>query len=83
MVGATERERHPRVPIVLRDKEAGGNQLSVEIEEELELQESQGNRFFERLIELIRKEADEQMRREDEDEEDEAYNGGVSEDSEN
>jgi hypothetical protein len=83
MVRATERGRHPRVPIVLRDKEAGRNQLSVEIEKELELQESQGVRFFERLIELIRREANEQIREEDEDDEDEVYYGGVSEDSEN
>jgi len=83
MVRATERGRPPRVPIVLRDKEAGRNQLSVEIENELKLQESHGSRFFERLIELIRKEADQQMRDEDEDDDDEAYYGGVSEDSEN
>ena len=45
------------------------------------MQETQGNNFFERLIELIREEAEEQMKREDE--EDDAYESGTSEDSEN
>ena len=80
-VRETEHWRRSRVPIVLRDQEAGTNQLSVEVEEELELQETQGNNFFERLIELIREEAEEQMKREDE--EDDAYESGTSEDSEN
>ncbi|RPA91059.1 hypothetical protein L873DRAFT_1820083 [Choiromyces venosus 120613-1] len=79
-VQETECGCRPRVPIVLRDKEASRGQLSVEVEEELELQETQGGRFFEWLIQLIREEADEQMK---EEEDDESYDGGISEDSEN
>ena len=70
----------PRVPIVLRDKEIKRRQLAAEVEEELKLQEKWGSRFFEQLIQLIRKEAEEQMR---EEEGDESYNSGSSEDSEN
>jgi len=80
MVRETERGHRPRVPIILRDREAGRHQLSVEVEEELELQETQGNRFFERLIQLINEEADEQMK---EEEDDGAYQSGTSENSEN
>ncbi|RPA90538.1 hypothetical protein L873DRAFT_433031 [Choiromyces venosus 120613-1] len=79
-VRESERGCRPRVPIVLSHKEASRGQLSAEVEEELELQETQGGRFFERLIQLIREEADEQMK---EEEDDESYDGGISEDSEN
>ena len=77
----TEHGRRPRVPIVLRDQEAGTNPLSVEVEEELDLQETQGHNILEGLIELIREEAEDQMKREDE--EDDAYERGTSEDLEN
>ncbi|RPA95357.1 hypothetical protein L873DRAFT_1813062 [Choiromyces venosus 120613-1] len=79
-VRETKRGCRPRVPIVLRDKEVSRGQLSAEVEEELELQETQGGRFFERLIQLIREEADEQMKEEEDDESDD---GGISKDSEN
>jgi len=78
-VRETERGRRPRVPIVLRDHEAERDQLSAEVEEELELQETQGSRFFERLIQLIREEAEEQMKEEEED----SYESETSENSEN
>ena len=51
------------VPIVSRYQEAGTNQLSVEVVEKLELQETQGNNLFEHLIELIREKAEERIKR--------------------
>ncbi|KAG0128250.1 hypothetical protein HOY82DRAFT_612196 [Tuber indicum] len=68
---STLRKHRPRVPIIMRDKNMTQKGLSAEVEEELELQKSGGNRFFEELVELIRKQAKEQMREEDEYEEEE------------
>ena len=61
---------HPRVPIVMRDRNKARQEVSAEVEEELEWQRSGGNNFFERLVEFIKQQAQEQMRREDEEEED-------------
>jgi len=52
--------------------------MSAEVEEELEWQQSGGNRFFEDLIKLIKRQAKEQIKYEEEDEEDE-----LSDESEN
>ncbi|KAG0134930.1 hypothetical protein HOY82DRAFT_601806 [Tuber indicum] len=60
--------RRPKVPIVLRDKTMDKSGLSAEVEEELEWQESGGTGFFERLIDLIKQEAKEQIREEDREE---------------
>jgi len=79
-IGGNERGCRPRVAIVLRDQEASRDQLSVEVEEELQLPETQGYKFFERLIKLIRDEAEEQMK---EEEDEDGYESGTSEDSEN
>ncbi|KAG0135514.1 hypothetical protein HOY82DRAFT_536688 [Tuber indicum] len=68
---STLRKHRPRVPIIMRDKNMSQKGLSAEVEEELELQKSGGNRFFEELVELIRKQAKEQMREEDEYEDEE------------
>jgi len=79
-VRETERGSRPRVPIILRDREASRDQLAAEVEEELELQETQGNGFFECLIRLIIDEAEKKMK---EEEDDDAYESGTSENSEN
>ena len=72
-------QRHrPRVPIVMRDKDAERQEVSTEVEEELEWQRSGGSMFFEDLVKLIKKQAKEQMKDEDEEEE-----GGRSDESEN
>ncbi|RPA89675.1 hypothetical protein L873DRAFT_616885 [Choiromyces venosus 120613-1] len=68
-VKQTSEERQPRVPIVLRDRTTVGSGLSAEVEEELELQQSGGTRFFEDLIALIKQEADRQIREENDEEE--------------
>jgi len=60
-----------RVPIVMRDRNADQREMSTEVEEDLEWQQSGGNRFFEDLIELIKRQAKEQIKYEEEDEEDE------------
>jgi len=74
--------RHrPRVPIVMRDRSADRREMSPEVEEELEWQQSGGNRFFEDLIELIKRQAKEQIKYEEEDEEDEEDE--LSDESEN
>ncbi|RPB01520.1 hypothetical protein L873DRAFT_1788206 [Choiromyces venosus 120613-1] len=70
----------PRVPIVLRDKEASRHEMSAEVEEELEWQQAGGKRFFEELIDLIKRQAHEQMQEEDEEE---GEDGVLSDDSEN
>lgn len=62
--------QQPRIPIVLRDKSGADYKLSAEVEEELEWQRCRGRRFFEELVELIKREADEQIRDEDENEDD-------------
>jgi len=72
-------QRHrPRVPIVMRDTNAQQREMSSEVEEELEWQRSGGSRFFENLVELIKKQAKEQIKYENEEEED-----GLSDGSEN
>ncbi|KAG0135427.1 hypothetical protein HOY82DRAFT_536723 [Tuber indicum] len=68
--GSSMKKQGPRVPIVLRDKGARRNELSAEVEEELELQQSTGNKFFDDMIELIKRQANEQMKEEQEEEED-------------
>lgn len=59
--------QQPRIPILLRDKSGADYKLSAEVEEELEWQCRRERRFFEELVELIKREADEQIRDEDED----------------
>lgn len=76
----TECGSRPRVPIVLRDHRASRDQLSAEVEEELELQETQGNNIFERLIKLIQQEAEGQMK---EEEDEDGYESSTGEDLEN
>ena len=72
-------QRHcPRVLIVMRDKDAERQEVSAVVEEELEWQRSGRSRFFEDLVKLIKKQAKEQMKDEDEEEE-----GGRSDESEN
>ena len=72
-------QRHrPRVPVVMRDRDEAKREVSDEIEEELEWQRSGGNRFFENLVELIKRQAKEQMRYDNE-----AEDGELSDDSEN
>ena len=69
-----------QVLIILRDQEAPRQQLSVDVGAELELQETQGNRFIERLIDLITEQQEEHM---NEEAVDRAYKSGTSENSEN
>ena len=63
-------KHHPRIPIVMRDKNEATHKVSAEVEEELELQRSCGCNLFERLVEFIKNQAQEQIRCEDEEEED-------------
>ena len=71
-------QRHrPHVPIVMRDTNAQRREMSSEVEEELEWQRSGGSRFFENLVELIKKQAKEQIKYENEEED------GLSDGSEN
>jgi len=62
----------------MRDRNADRQEVSAEVEEELEWQRPGGNWFFEDLVELIKRQAKEQIRDEDEEEED-----GLSDDAEN
>jgi len=80
MVRKTELESRPRVPIVLRDKETNRTHLSTEVEEELELHETHGIESFEELIQFITHQTNKQIMAE---EDDEFYESGSSEDSEN
>jgi len=65
---------------VLRDKETSRTHLSTEVEEELELQETHGIESFEELIQFIMHQTNKQIMAE---EDDELYESGSSEDSEN
>lgn len=78
--------QQPRVPIVLRDKNAADYKLSAEVEEELEWQRCSGRHFFEELVELIKQQADEQIRDEDDNDDendDEDDDGTHAENSKN
>jgi len=75
--------QQPRVPIVLRDKDAADSKLSAEVEEELEWQRCSGRHFFEELVELIKRQADEQIRDEDDENDDEDDDGTHAENSNN
>ncbi|KAG0124389.1 hypothetical protein HOY82DRAFT_617744 [Tuber indicum] len=57
--------RRPRIPVVMRDKKADRCGVSAEIEEELEWQRFGGSHFFEDLVRLIKRQAKEQIRREE------------------
>ena len=61
-------KQQPSILIILKDKTAVDNMLSAEVEEELKWQRSRGTHFFDELVELIKSQADEQIRAEDEDE---------------
>ena len=65
---------------MLRDKETSRTHLSTEVEEELELQETHGIESFEELIQFIMHQTNKQIMAE---EDDELYESGSSEDSEN
>ena len=61
--------RHrPRVPVVMRDRDAGTQSLSAEIEEELEVQHTLGRKFFLDVMREVMREAREEIEREDEEE---------------
>jgi len=66
------------VPIVMRDRNADRQEVSAEVEEELECQRSGGNWFFEDLVELIKGQAKEQIRDEDEKEDDGLFDDAES-----
>jgi len=76
-IKTAEPGRHPQVPIVMRDKSTDKRRISAEVEEELEWHHSGGAKTFEDLVEIIKQEAIEAMRREDEEE------GGLTDESEN
>jgi len=76
-IKTAEPGRQPRVPIVMRDKSMEKHRISAVVEEELEWQRSGGAKIFEELGEIIKQEAIEAMRREDEEE------GGLTDESEN
>jgi len=68
----------PRVPVVMRDRDAGTQGLSAELEEELEVQHTLGRKFFLDVIRAVMREAIDEIEREDEEEDRE-----LSDESEN
>ena len=64
------KKHRPRVPIVMKDRNAERREMSAEVEEELQQQRAGGSNFFERLVEFIKKQAQEQIKQEDEEEQD-------------
>jgi len=76
----SHQRHHPRVPLVMKDKNTKKRELSTETEKELEYQHPAGENFFNDFVRKIIRQACEEMRREDEEE---AEGGGSSEESEN
>jgi len=60
----------PRVPMVMKARNAERREMSAEVEVELEWQRAGRSIFFERLVEFIKKQAQEEIKQEDEEEQD-------------